>query len=188
MIVGEQIITDSNGNQRVFKMIQTEGANQMPDPLFKKFTIKHFQEFCDEFGATCPLLFRDVLVLLKAQPDIVRCKECKHRSKELYDYYGNPKDKRYVCEIIDVAKKPDWFCADGEREVKQMTKQMCLTQDDIQQIIASAFSVDKDKVFLEPYKDLEGYGTGEHYVAKVKATVQLPIADCRSKDGEKNEV
>lgn len=94
----------------------------MPDPLMKKFTIKHFQEFCDEFGATCPLLFRDVLVLLKAQPGIVRCKECKHRSKELYDYCGNPKDKRYVCQVNDVAKKPDWFCADGEREVNDMSR------------------------------------------------------------------
>ena len=48
-------------------------------------------------------------------PDIVRCKDCKHRSNELYDYYGNPNNKVYVCQIHDLAKKPDWFCADGER-------------------------------------------------------------------------
>lgn len=56
-----------------------------------------------------------------------------------------------------------------------MKKQICLTQDDIRQIIANAFAVDTDKVDLEPYKDLEGYGTGEHYVAKIKATVEVPM-------------
>lgn len=54
------------------------------------------------------------LALLKEQPKIVHCGECKHRSKEMYDYYGNPNDKRYVCQIHDLAKRPDWFCADGE--------------------------------------------------------------------------
>ena len=48
--------------------------------------------------------------------EVVRCKDCKHRSKEMYDYYGNPDDKVYVCQINDIAKKPDWFCADGETD------------------------------------------------------------------------
>lgn len=60
-----------------------------------------------------------------------------------------------------------------------MKKQICLTQDDIQQIIANAFNVDNDKVYLESYKDLEGYGTSEHYVAKVKATVEMPMNEQR---------
>lgn len=60
-----------------------------------------------------------------------------------------------------------------------MKKQICLTQDEIRQIIADAFNVDNDKVYLEPYKDLEGYGTGEHYVAKVKATVEVPMNEQR---------
>lgn len=60
-----------------------------------------------------------------------------------------------------------------------MKKQICLTQDDIRQIIANAFSVDTDKVDLEPYKDLEGYGTSEHYVAKIKATVEVPMNEQR---------
>ena len=47
--------------------------------------------------------------------ELVRCKDCKHRSNEMYDYYGNPNNKVYVCQIHDLAKKPDWFCADGER-------------------------------------------------------------------------
>jgi ribosomal protein S24E len=60
-----------------------------------------------------------------------------------------------------------------------MKKQICLTQDDIQQIIANAFNVDNDNVYVEPYKDLEGYGTSEHYVAKVKATVEVPMNEQR---------
>ena len=47
--------------------------------------------------------------------ELVRCKDCKYRSKEMYDRYGNPNNKVYVCQINDVAKKPEWFCADGER-------------------------------------------------------------------------
>ena len=60
-----------------------------------------------------------------------------------------------------------------------MKKQIVLTQDDIHQIIANAFSVDTDKVDIEPYNDLEGYGTGEHFVAKVKATVEVSMNDQR---------
>lgn len=47
--------------------------------------------------------------------ELIRCEDCKHRSEEMYDYYNNPNDKRYVCQINDLAKKPDWYCADGER-------------------------------------------------------------------------
>lgn len=60
-----------------------------------------------------------------------------------------------------------------------MKKQICLTQDDIQQTIANAFNVDNDKVYIEIYKSLEGYGTGEQYVTKVKATVEVPMYDQR---------
>ena len=60
-----------------------------------------------------------------------------------------------------------------------MKKQICLTQDDIQNIIANAFNVDNDKVCLSPYTDIEGYGTSEHYVAKVKATVEVPMNEQR---------
>lgn len=60
-----------------------------------------------------------------------------------------------------------------------MKKQICLTQDDIQQIIANTFNVDNDKVYIESYKDLEGYGTSEYYVARVKATVEVPMNEQR---------
>ena len=54
-----------------------------------------------------------------------------------------------------------------------MKKQICLTQDDIQQIIANAFNVDIDKVCIEGFYDLE------HYVVQVKATVEVPMNDQR---------
>lgn len=53
-------------------------------------------------------------IVLDMRP-LVQCKDCKHRSEEMYDYYGDPEDKVYVCQINDIAKNPGWFCADGER-------------------------------------------------------------------------
>ena len=51
-------------------------------------------------------LLNDALELLKTQPQIVRCKDCK-------------KHDTYDCNItyLTTQKTPnDWFCADGERE------------------------------------------------------------------------
>lgn len=60
-----------------------------------------------------------------------------------------------------------------------MKKQICLNQDDIQQIIADSFCVDKEKVILEFYKDIEGFGTSERYIARIKATIEVPMNDGR---------
>lgn len=75
-------------------------------------------EGCPYYGSGYCLrnIAKDAMALLKEQPELVHCGECKYRSKEMYDYYGNPNDKRYVCQIHDLAKRPDWFCADGERQ------------------------------------------------------------------------
>ena len=51
----------------------------------------------------------NALSLLKEQPEIVRCKDCK---------YGEPMCKPWediVCTQIRATHCPDWFCADGER-------------------------------------------------------------------------
>ena len=45
--------------------------------------------------------------------EIVRCKDCKYRSEETYTHGVTCKEV-YVCQINDVAKNPDWYCADGE--------------------------------------------------------------------------
>ena len=54
----------------------------------------------------------DALVLLKEQPEIVQCKDCKNAV--VYD------DNEVICAHIDSNGNDkhsiDWFCADGERK------------------------------------------------------------------------
>ena len=62
-------------------------------------------------------LLREALALLKEQPDIVMCKDCKHATMT-----SDGKMCKY-CEMDtddfgdrrDVYHDADWFCADGER-------------------------------------------------------------------------
>lgn len=45
-----------------------------------------------------------------AQPEIIRCKDCKHYNGE---------DRDICCPLADYAQSKcgaDWFCADGERK------------------------------------------------------------------------
>ena len=60
---------------------------------------------CPYYGNGCARkLKEDVLALLKEQPEIVRCKDCKYHDEE---------DGKNFC---DCGNRPDdWFCADGER-------------------------------------------------------------------------
>ena len=50
---------------------------------------------------------------LKEQPEIVRCKDCKHGQYEEWDN-GECVDKTVSCDGYGI-HKPDWFCADGIR-------------------------------------------------------------------------
>ena len=53
----------------------------------------------------------DAIAALKEQPEIVRCKNCKHYddvTTECADI-GSPCYRNGYCE-------PDWFCADGARK------------------------------------------------------------------------
>lgn len=60
----------------------------------------------------------DALELLKEQPQIVRCKDCKHRPTYPEAYGANVNGEWcYWCELHGAWKHDDWFCADGE--VKQ---------------------------------------------------------------------
>ena len=58
----------------------------------------------DELMPQCAELVRDAISLLKEQPEIVRCKDCKH--------YDN--DTQSCNNGLDGIFFPDWFCADGE--------------------------------------------------------------------------
>ena len=46
--------------------------------------------------------------------EIVRCKDCKHGQYEEWDN-GECVDKTVCCDGYGI-HKPDWFCADGERQ------------------------------------------------------------------------
>ena len=50
------------------------------------------------------LTMKRALVLLKEQPEIVRCQDCVFR---------DPRDG--MCEHVLQIRDPDWFCADGIR-------------------------------------------------------------------------
>ena len=53
-------------------------------------------------------VLKEILVLLKEQSEIVRCKDCKYQ----VDRGRRHKD----CDKHFLRAKDDWFCADGERK------------------------------------------------------------------------
>ena len=64
-------------------------------------------------------LIEDFLALLKDQPEIVRCKDCKHKVDTLDDY--DDYEGKCPCYCSDDpfyswVPDDDWFCADGERK------------------------------------------------------------------------
>ncbi len=64
----------------------------------------------EQYGAEHVLVHHAINVIAELpivrQPEIVRCKECKWNSgSENFPY----------CQIMSAGRKPDWFCADGER-------------------------------------------------------------------------
>ena len=50
-------------------------------------------------------IMKDALELLKEQPEIVRCKDCKYND-----------DGECIIKSGWFPTESDWFCADGERE------------------------------------------------------------------------
>ena len=61
-------------------------------------------------------LQNDCYDLLKEQPQIVRCKDCKH---------GEPWSVLIGCGTVKgfgITHNPDWFCADGELAEQNVTK------------------------------------------------------------------
>ena len=52
----------------------------------------------------------DAIELLKEQPQIVRCKDCKHKEESVSPSWEAWCNRLHcVCDL-------DWFCADGERK------------------------------------------------------------------------
>lgn len=60
----------------------------------------------------------DAIALLKEQPEIVRCKDCKHATMtsdgKMCKYCAMDTDD--FGDLRDVYHDADWFCADGERK------------------------------------------------------------------------
>ena len=56
------------------------------------------------------LLAKDTLELMKEQPEIVRCRDCKH-----YYTKGFPAGMGSCDATLEVGYD-DWFCGDGEKE------------------------------------------------------------------------
>lgn len=53
-------------------------------------------------------LMEDALTLLREQPEIVRCKDCKHGADTIIN-------GEYLFKMCSgVNRKPNWYCADGE--------------------------------------------------------------------------
>lgn len=62
------------------------------------------------YGSCISYLNRDALELLKEQPEIVRCEDCKYYSNG-FCYNPNTFDDEKTCGNT----VPDWYCADGKR-------------------------------------------------------------------------
>ena len=62
----------------------------------------------------CKQMAEEVLALLKEQTEIVRCKDCKHRNKEIVP--DGAWEGYVFCKKDCAGRKKEWFCADGERE------------------------------------------------------------------------
>ena len=77
------------------------------------FTAKHLEDIAQWADDALELLKEqnqriwELLCEQEGQPQIVRCKDCKHGRQ----YDTNAVD----CEYRELATEPDWFCADGKR-------------------------------------------------------------------------
>ena len=69
---------------------------------FRPFTDDPDTGWCDRTAAMA-----DALAMLR-EHDVIRCKDCLHRSENHRCYADNPMRGQYVGN--------DWFCADGKRK------------------------------------------------------------------------
>lgn len=74
----------------------------------------------EQYGAENVLVHHAINVITELpivrQPEIVRCKDCKHRPTYPKAYGAEINGKWcYWCELHRSWKHDDWFCADGER-------------------------------------------------------------------------
>lgn len=91
--------------------------NQVVEALDKE---RQFLLNREQYGAENVLVHHAINVIAELpivrQPEIVRCKDCKHRPTYPEAYGAEINGKWcYWCELHRAWKHDDWFCADGER-------------------------------------------------------------------------
>lgn len=70
----------------------------------------------DEDGFFCrDEMLNEALALLKEQDEIVRCKDCKHRTRRICNNIEFWECNHIRYELAKCGVTDDWFCADGER-------------------------------------------------------------------------
>ena len=79
--------------------------------LNRKMVINLFDRYVNDFVPCCSTdeydldLFKAVRELLKSQPEIIRCKDCKHYTVGHFAF----------CDLDHRQEGLDFFCADGEK-------------------------------------------------------------------------
>ena len=58
---------------------------------------------------------KDALALLKEQPEIIRCKDCKHRGISEKCVIAAISEEKCV-PLFMLDDRGEWFCADGKRK------------------------------------------------------------------------
>ena len=102
-----------------FNQFKCNGQQMMGDALVllkEQETVEHAKEILCANGWE-KMRFPEGTIGKWDDPDIVRCKDCKYRSEKTYTH-GITNKEVFVCQINDLAKEPDWFCADGERRTE----------------------------------------------------------------------
>ena len=131
----EKIYTNGADLVPTFRMMQWFEHVSAMDTISRKQAIDALDDLCDrecEYSkkqrhvmcGACHLASAfDVVEQLPAQPEIIRCKDCKHwipydwmfsevwQSKNIADY---PEDE-IGCNYCDIAMKANDFCSRGER-------------------------------------------------------------------------
>ena len=101
----------------IITFAETAKGEKMDDLISRKQAIDALEKWLHGlFGITeadgTATIFKTIRQLPPIQPEIVRCKDCKHR---------DPEDKKCDCghDIVwNLPRQDDWFCADAERRTK----------------------------------------------------------------------
>ena len=86
----------------------------MDDVISRQDAIDVIRFECGEWTGLAKTIENKISALTSAQPEIVRCKNCKHRIE--HKYYGNLGESAYTCEgNMGGWILPDDFCSKAER-------------------------------------------------------------------------